>query len=113
MVLRNDWTNVRSCQRTEKTPFFQSQRKKIVTKIIIILLLLIMGTKKNKQLSGARKRKKKKEKEEAIKEAIKEAVEELERLKLGPTALWTGSVLHRKDIFASHVFRSKFLWTGE
>ena len=74
-----------------------------------------MGTKKNKQLSGARKRKKKKkkEKEEAIKEAIKEAVEELERLKLGPTALWTGLVLHRKDIFASHVFRSKFLWTGE
>ena len=113
MVLRNDWTNVRSCQRTEKTPFFQSQRKKIVTKIIIILLLLIMGTKKNKQLSGAQKRKKKKEKEEAIKEAIKEAVEELERLKLGPTALWTGLVLHRKDIFASHVFRSKFLWTGE
>ena len=113
MVLRNDWTNVRSCQRTEKTPFFQSQRKKIVTKIIIILLLIIMGTKKNKQLSGAQKRKKKKEKEEAIKEAIKEAVEELERLKLGPTALWTGSVLHRKDIFASHVFRSKFLWTGE
>ena len=113
MVLRNDWTNVRSCQRTEKTPFFQSQRKKIVTKIIIILLLIIMGTKKNKQLSGAQKRKKKKEKEEAIKEAIKEAVEELERLKLGPTALWTGLVLHRKDIFASHVFRSKFLWTGE
>ena len=113
MVLRNDWTNVRSCQRTEKTPFFQSQRKKIVTKIIIILLLIIMGTKKNKQLSGAQKRKKKKEKEEAIKEAIKEAVEELERLKLGPTALWTGLVLHHKDIFVSHVFRSKFLWTGE
>jgi len=68
-----------------------------------------MGTKKNKQLSGAQKRKKKKEKEEAI----KEAVEELERLKLGPTALWTGLVLHHKDIFVSHVFRSKFLWTGE
>ena len=63
-----------------------------------------MGTKKNKQLSGARKRKKKKkEKEEAIKEAIKEAVEELERLKLGPTALWTGLVLHHKDVFVSHV----------
>jgi hypothetical protein len=58
-----------------------------------------MGTKKNKQLSGAQKRKKKKEKEEAI----KEAVEELERLKLGPTALWTGLVLHQKDIFVSHV----------
>ena len=58
-----------------------------------------MGTKKNKQLSGAAKRKKKKEKEEAI----KEAVEELERLKLGPTKLWTGLVLHHKDVFVSHV----------
>ena len=95
-----------------KRLFFKVNGKKSLL-IIIILLLLIMGTKKNKQLSGAQKRKKKKEKEEAIKEAIKEAVEELERLKLGPTALWTGSVLHRKDIFASHVFRSKFLWTGE
>ena len=58
-----------------------------------------MDGKKKKQLSGAQKRKKKKEKEEAI----KEAVEELERLKLGPTALWTGLVLHQKDIFVSHV----------
>ena len=95
-----------------KRLFFKVNGKKSLL-LIIIILLLIMGTKKNKQLSGAQKRKKKKEKEEAIKEAIKEAVEELERLKLGPTALWTGSVLHRKDIFASHVFRSKFLWTGE
>ena len=48
-------------------------------------------SKKNTQRSGAQKRKTKKEKEEAIKEAIiEEAVEELERLKLGPTALWTG-----------------------
>ena len=71
-------------------------------------------SKKNTQRSGAQKRKTKKEKEEAIKEAIiEEAVEELERLKLGPTALWTGLVLHHKDIFVSHVFRSKFLWTGE
>jgi len=52
-----------------------------------------------KQLSGAQKRKKKKEKEEAI----KEAVEELERLKLGPTKVWTGLVLHHKDVFVSHV----------
>ena len=57
-------------------------------------------SKKNKQRSGAQKRKTKKEKEEAI---IKEAVEKLERLKLGPTALWTGLVLHHKDIFVSHV----------
>ena len=63
-------------------------------------------SKKNTQRSGAqKKRKTKKEKEEAIKEEaiIKEAVEELERLKLGPTALWTGLVLHQKDIFVSHV----------
>jgi len=52
-----------------------------------------------KQLSGAAKRKKKKEKEEAI----KEAAAEIERLKLGPTALWTGLVLHHRDIFVSHV----------
>ena len=49
--------------------------------------------------SGAQKRKKKREKEEAI----KEAVEELERLKLGSTKLWTGLVVHHKDIFVSHV----------
>ena len=96
-----------------KRLFFKVNGKKSLLLLLIIILLLIMGTKKNKQLSGAQKRKKKKEKEEAIKEAIKEAVEELERLKLGPTALWTGLVLHHKDIFVSHVFRSKFLWTGE
>ena len=61
-------------------------------------------SKKNKQRSGAQKRKTKKEKEEAIEEAIiEEAVEKLERLKLGPTALWTGLVLHHKDVFVSHV----------
>ncbi|CAL6398878.1 unnamed protein product [Bathycoccus prasinos] len=52
-----------------------------------------------KQLSGAQKRKKRKEKEELA----KEAVEEMERLKLGPTELWTGLVLHHKDVFVSHV----------
>ena len=51
--------------------------------------------KKKKQLSGAQKRKKKKEKEEAA--------AEMERLKLGPTKLWTGLVLHHKDVFVSHV----------
>jgi hypothetical protein len=56
----------------------------------------MMGGKKP---SGAAKRKKKKEKEDAIERAR----EEMERLKLGPTALWTGLVLHHKDIFASHV----------
>ena len=54
---------------------------------------------KGKKLSGAAKRKKKKEKEEAI----AEATADMERLKLGPTELWTGLVLHHKDIFVSHV----------
>ena len=52
-----------------------------------------------KKMSGAQKRKKKKEKEEAV----KEAVADMERLKLGPTKLWTGLVLHHKDVFVSHV----------
>ena len=52
----------------------------------------IMG---KKQLSGARKRKKKKEREELALE--------MERLKLGPTKLWTGLVVHQKDVFVSHV----------
>ena len=55
-----------------------------------------MGGKKP---SGAAKRKKKKEKEEAIERAR----EEMERLKLGPTKLWTGLVTHHRDIFVSHV----------
>ena len=50
---------------------------------------------KKKQLSGAQKRKKKREKEELA--------AEMERLKLGPTKVWTGLVLHHKDIFVSHV----------
>ena len=28
---------------------------------------------------------------------------DMERLKLGPTKLWTGLVLHHKDVFVSHV----------
>jgi len=50
-------------------------------------------------ISGAQKRKKKKEREKALAEHI----ENLERLKLGPTKLWTGLVLHHKDVFAAHV----------
>ena len=56
---------------------------------------IIMG----KKMSGAQKRKKKKEKEAAV----KEAVAEMERLKLGPTKIWTGLVLRHKDVFVSHV----------
>ena len=32
-----------------------------------------------------------------------EAVADVERLKLGPMELWTGLVLHHKDVFVSHV----------
>ena len=55
-----------------------------------------MGGKKP---SSAAKRKKKKREEEAMERAR----EEMERLKLGPTAIWTGLVLHHKDVFVSHV----------
>ena len=48
-----------------------------------IIIVVVMG---KKELSGAQKRKKKKEKEELALE--------MERLKLGPTAIWTGLVLH-------------------
>jgi hypothetical protein len=51
-----------------------------------------MGNK----LSSTAKRKK----EEAM---IAEAAADMERLKLGPTAIWTGLVLHYKDVFVSHV----------
>ena len=52
-----------------------------------------------KKMSGAQKRKKKRETEEAV----KEAAADMERLKLGPTKIWTGLVLHHKDVFVSHV----------
>ncbi|CAL6434108.1 unnamed protein product [Bathycoccus prasinos] len=58
-----------------------------------------MNTQGKKNLSGAQKRKKKKEKEELA----KELAADVERLKLGPTKLWTGLVLHHKDVFVSHV----------
>jgi hypothetical protein len=56
-----------------------------------ILTLILMG----KKISGAQKRKKKREKEELALE--------MERLKLGPTKIWTGLVVHHKDVFVSHV----------
>jgi hypothetical protein len=43
---------------------------------------------------------KKKKKERVV---MVEAVVDVERLKLGPTKLWTGLVLHHKDVFVSHV----------
>ena len=68
-----------------------------------------MGGKKI--ISGAQKRKKKREKEKLA--------AEMERLKLGPTELWNGLVLHHKDVFVSHIAseieddRSVFLFRGE
>ena len=82
-------------KRFEKTPFFTESRS-LTGKIIVLIIVVIMGGKK---LSGAAKRKKKKEKEDAI----AEAAADLERLKLGPTKLWTGLVTHHRDIFVSHV----------
>ena len=76
-------------------------------------------SKKNTQRSGAQKRKTKKEKEAAVMEAVKEAVAEMERIKLGPTKIWTGLVLHQKDIVCLAClveierYRSVFLFTGE
>ena len=61
------------------------------SKVTLRILILIMG----KKISGAQKRKKKKEKEELALE--------MERLKVGPTKIWTGLVLHHKDVFVSHV----------
>ena len=52
-----------------------------------------------KQASGAQKRRKKKEKEKAVERMRAE----VERLKLGPSKLWTELVVHHKDIFVSHV----------
>ena len=68
-------------------------RRKVVTKFCVDGTTN-MNTGKKKR-SGAQKRKKKKEKEELG--------AEMERLKLGPTELWTGLVLHHKDVFVSHV----------
>ena len=48
-------------------------------------------SKMGKNISGAQKRKKKREKEELA--------AAMERLKLGPTELWTGLVVHHKDVF--------------
>ena len=43
------------------------------------------------------------EEEKGEEKAAAEARADMERLKLGPTKLWTGLVLHHKDVFVSHV----------
>ena len=73
-------------------------RRKVVTKFRVDGTIN-MNAGKKKRSKGAEKRKKKKEKEKAV-ERMRADVE---RLKLGPTKLWTGLVLHHKDVFVSHV----------
>lgn len=46
--------------------------------------------------NGRNTQKKKKERKDDAREAV--VVAEMERLKLGPTEIWTGLVLHREDI---------------
>jgi hypothetical protein len=77
-----------------KRQFGEKEKKDII--LLCTNKTVHMG---KKQASGAQKRKKKKEKEKAV-ERMRE---EMERLKLGPTKLWTGLVLHHKDVFVSHV----------
>ena len=78
----------------EKRQFGEKEKKDII--LLCTNKTVHMG---KKQASGAQKRKKKKEKEKAVERMRAE----MERLKLGPTKLWTGLVLHHKDIFVSHV----------
>ena len=56
---------------------------------------------------GTTKKKNNTEEEGGEKESFRvmmaEAVVDVERLKLGPMELWTGLVLHHKDVFVSHV----------
>jgi hypothetical protein len=78
--------------KPHKNAFWEKEKKKNVD---FRRRRIIMG----KKMSGAQKRKKRKEKEEAV----KEAAADMERLKLGPTKIWTGLVLHHKDVFVSHV----------
>ena len=62
---------------------------------LLTILVDINKIRMGKKVSGAQKRKKRKESEKAL--------TDMERLELGPTKLWTGLVLHHKDIFVSHV----------
>ena len=90
---------------TEKTSFFQSQWKKIV-----------QNTNTNSINNGAQKNKTKKRRKKRKMEKVKEAAAEMERLKLGPTKIWTGLVLHRGCVCLACLVgierdRSVFLFT--
>ena len=60
-----------------------------------LVLLVYNRIRMGENVFEAQKRKKRKEKEKLALE--------MERLKLGPTKMWTGLVLHHKDVFVSHV----------
>ena len=75
-----------------KRQLLQREKKEPRAAPLTLRRIIIMGNK----LSSTAKRKK----EEAM---IAEAAADMERLKLGPTAIWTGLVLHHKDVFVSHV----------
>jgi hypothetical protein len=78
---------------------FNLQTEKKYTKSWLTLRRRRRRRRMGKKLSGAQKRKKKREKEEAVERARAD----VERLKLGPTKIWTGLVVHHKDVFVSHV----------
>ena len=61
------------------------------------------GTKNNTGKKKFSLRQRAEEKEGERRGDREEAVADMERLKLGPTKLWTGLVLHHKDVFVSHV----------
>ena len=98
--MNKNWRRVFKSQR-ERTNFkTENGQTKEKTRLHVIkkkrkrkLTRQRMGGKKI--ISGAQKRKKKREKEKLA--------AEMERLKLGPTKLWNGLVLHHKDVFVSHV----------
>ena len=75
-----------------KNACFSEREKKEPHTVPLTLRIIIIG---NKLSSMA-----KKERKEAM---IAEAAVDVERLKLGPTPIWTGLVLHYKDVFVSHV----------
>ena len=63
-------------------------------------------TRERRTIPGKKKfslRQRAEEKEGERRGDREEAVADMERLKLGPSKIWTGLVLHHKDVFVSHV----------
>jgi hypothetical protein len=83
-------------RKSERTAFFSTEKKEHI---------FPHEETKNKYweeevLSPATRRRRRKRKRRDDRE---EAVADMERLKLGPSKIWTGLVLHHKDVFVSHV----------